>query len=103
LGEGTMLLLQAYYEIKKEQQKNNLVNRPDFSVIRKALFWDTDINKIDWEKQYKAIIQRVFERGNNEEKSEILRFYGNEKIKEVIGSANIANSNLPVMEHLKAK
>jgi plasmid maintenance system antidote protein VapI len=101
LGAGTMFLLQAYYEIKKEQQKNNSEDQPDLSIIRKTLFWDTDITKIDWEKQYKAIIQRVFERGNEDEKKEVLRFYGENKIKEV--TANIANGNLQVMGFLKAK
>ncbi|TWI94207.1 plasmid maintenance system antidote protein VapI [Mucilaginibacter frigoritolerans] len=103
LGEGTMLLLQAYYEIKKEQQKNNSKDRPDLSIIRKTLFWDTDITKIDWEKQSKAVIQRVFERGNDDEKKEILGFYGEDKIKEVTGSTPITNVKLPVMGHLKVK
>jgi addiction module HigA family antidote len=103
LEEGTMLLLQTYYEIKKEQQKANLGERPDLSVIRKTLFWDTDITKIDWEKQYKAVIQRVFERGNDDEKKEMLRFYGKDKIKDITGSTRIANNTLPVMGHVKAK
>ncbi|WP_295717281.1 plasmid maintenance system antidote protein [Mucilaginibacter sp.] len=103
LEEGTMLLLQTYYEIKKEQQKANLGERPDLSVIRKKLFWDTDITKIDWEKQYKAVIQRVFERGNDDEKKEMLRFYGKDKIKAITGSTRIANNTLPVMGHVKAK
>jgi len=47
LEEGTMLVLQAYYEIKKERQKNNNYDHPDLSKLRKALFWDTDIAKID--------------------------------------------------------
>ncbi|HZY36185.1 MAG TPA: plasmid maintenance system antidote protein [Mucilaginibacter sp.] len=87
LEEGTMLLLQTHYEIKKEQQKSNAGNRPDLSVLRKALFWDTDINKIDWQKQYRAVIQRVFERGNEDEKTEILNFYGPEKVKAVTGGS----------------
>lgn len=103
LEEGTMLLLQAYYEIKREQQKDNSEARPDLSIIRKTLFWDTDINKIDWDKQYKAVIQRVFERGNDNEKTEILKFYGERKIKEVTGSAQITNNTMPVMGHIKAK
>jgi len=103
LEEGTMLLLQTYYEIKREQQKSNMEQRPDLSIIRKTLFWDTDINTIDWNKQYKAVIQRVFERGNDEEKKEILRFYGKGKIKAITGSPRITNNRLPVMGHAKAK
>jgi plasmid maintenance system antidote protein VapI len=103
LEEGTMLVLQAYYEIKKEQRKANVGNGPDLSVIRKGLFWDTDVDKINWQKQYKAVIQRVFERGNDEEKKEILRFYGSDKIETVTGSTEIYNNKLPVMGHLKVK
>jgi plasmid maintenance system antidote protein VapI len=103
LEEGTMLLLQTYYEIKREQQKNNFGEAPDLSIIRKALFWDTDITKIDWTKQYKAVIQRVFERGNDDEKREILKFYGKDKIKAITGSAEIVNNRLPIMGHTKAK
>ncbi len=98
-----MLLLQAYYEIKREQQKGNPGELPDLSIIRKTLFWDTDIAKIDWENQYKAVIQRIFERGNDDEKKELLRFYGKEKIKEVTGSTRITNNKMLVMGHLKAK
>lgn len=57
---------------------------PNLTLIRKALFWDTDINKIDWNKQYKAVIQRVFERGNEEEKLEIKRFYGDSVIEKAL-------------------
>jgi len=103
LEEGTMLLLQAYYEIKREQQKGNSGESPDLSIIRKTLFWDTDINKIDWKNQYKAVIQRVFERGSDDEKKEILRFYGKDKIKEITGSTRITNNKMLVMGHLKAK
>jgi addiction module HigA family antidote len=86
LEEGTMHILQAYYEIQKIKFKNS--QRPDLSILRKALFWDTDIDKIDWEQQYKSVIKRVFERGNLQEKEEIIKFYGKEKVKKIIGSAN---------------
>ena len=67
---------------------------PDLSILRKILFWDTDINKIDWKKYYAFVIKRVFERGNDDEKRELMRFYGEEKIKEVTGSSEI--TTLPI-------
>jgi addiction module HigA family antidote len=83
LDEGTLVLLQAYYDIKKENEK--LVRRtPDLTVLRKSLFWDTDISQIDWEKQAKAVIRRTFERGDDEEKEEITKFYGEEKVQSVL-------------------
>lgn len=78
--EGTFVMLQAFYDIRKEKEKKT--NRtPDLTVLRKSLFWDTDVNRIDWEKQAKAVIERVFERGNDDEKMEITRFYGQSKIR----------------------
>ncbi|WP_397236077.1 DUF6922 domain-containing protein [Parapedobacter composti] len=53
---------------------------PDLSILSKSLFWDTDINRIDWQRQCRAVIQRVFERGNENDKKEITRYYGVEKI-----------------------
>lgn len=78
MEEGSLVLLQAFYEIKKEKDKLKL-SKPNLSILRRSLFWDTDINSIDWEQQYKAVIQRVFERGNDDERKEISRFYEKEK------------------------
>jgi Plasmid maintenance system antidote protein len=85
LEEGTMYLLQAYYTIKAEQLKEQIKLRPDLSLFRKALFWDTDPNKLDWARQYKSIIRRIFERGDSKEKQAVLDFYGKEKIEQVVG------------------
>ncbi|MDR2236452.1 MAG: helix-turn-helix domain-containing protein [Chryseobacterium sp.] len=82
LAEGTLSLLQTYYNIEKEKKKEQ--ESPDLSLIRNSIFWDTDIQQIDWIKQSKAVIQRIFERGNDEEKNEIIRFYGKVKISNVI-------------------
>lgn len=101
LEEGTMLLLQAYFEIKKEKQKNNTRPRPNISNFRKILFWDTDITKIDWEKQYRSIIRRIFERGNSQEKEEITNFYGKDKIKSVTGNISITSGTIPLLHNRK--
>ena len=39
---------------------------------------------LDWEKQKKAIIKRVFERGNDIEKNEIIRFYGTKTVDDLL-------------------
>lgn len=86
LEEGTFALLQTFYDIEKAKENELSKIHPDLNIIRKILFWDTDIHKIDWQKQYKAVIQRIFERGNDEEKKEIERFYGLDRIQEVLAS-----------------
>ena len=83
LEEGTLMILQVYYDIaqvKRKQQEGT----PDLAKLRSVLFWDTDMRKIDWSRQYRAVIRRVFERGNAQEKREITKFYGEEKVKTVL-------------------
>ena len=53
------------------------------------------IETIKWEKQKKAIIKRVFERGSEAEKIEIKRVYGSAKIKRILHeTAMIISSQL---------
>lgn len=81
LPEGFFMTLQVFYEIRQEKRKLLDKDRPDLSKLRPGLFWDTDMEKIDWQRQKRAVIQRVFERGNSKEKKEITRFYGEAEIK----------------------
>ena len=83
LEEGYFMILQVYYDIEQEKKKLNKL-RTDLPQLRPVLFWDTKINTIDWEKQKKAIIKRVFERGNEMEKKEIIRFYGDKTIDTIL-------------------
>lgn len=81
LTEGFFMMLQVFYDIKQEKNKLLGNTKPDLSKLRSGLFWDTDMKKIDWHRQKRAVIQRVFERGNSEEKAEITRFFGDLEIK----------------------
>jgi plasmid maintenance system antidote protein VapI len=85
LEEGYFMLLQLYHDIKQEKLKRDRL-KPDLSKFRKVLFWDTDINMIDWQRQSKAVIRRVIERGNEKEKAEIIRFYSKEKIDKALNN-----------------
>ncbi|PZR20157.1 MAG: plasmid maintenance system antidote protein [Flavobacterium psychrophilum] len=89
LDEGTLALLQTFYDIRIQKNKDNLSIKPNLSHLRKTLFWDTDINTIDWERQSKAVIERIFERGNIGEKKEIIRFYGAPKIRSIIAKPSV--------------
>lgn len=86
LTEGTMLMMQTYFEIENHRIK---ANKPDntelIAHLRPGLFWDTDITKLDRNKNASAIIRRVFDRGNNEEKKFIIAQYNKERVKKVLG------------------
>ena len=92
LEEGYFMILQVYYKIEEEKRKQNKswTNLPQ---LRPVLFWDTKMESLDWEKQKKAIIKRVFERGNDIEKNEIIRFYGAKIVDELLNK-HLQNASL---------
>mgnify|MGYP006202199407 CR=1 FL=1 len=46
------------------------------------------VKNIDWKQHYRAVIERVFERGTDIEKNELIRFYGIKKVKQAILELN---------------
>ena len=81
LEEGFLMILQVFYDIKEE--KKNSAEHPDLSKFRPALFWDTHIDLIDWQQHKRSVIERVFERGNDIEKQEVIKFYGQDVVEVV--------------------
>ncbi len=51
------------------------------------ILWDVDTEKLDFEKKAAFIIERVFERGDVQDIRMCRRFYGDEKIGEVLLNA----------------
>jgi antitoxin HigA-1 len=78
LEQGFLMTLQVFYDIKLLNLDVNY--KPDFSKLREGIFWDTSFDKIDWKLMKRAIINRVFAYGNDEEKKEIIRFYGEDEV-----------------------
>ena len=91
LEEGYLMVLQAYCDIAQEKKKIFKNYHPDLSKLRSVIFWDTDIKHIDWEKNKLAVIYRVFERGNEQEINEIIRFYGKETLLKLFGEKTITS------------
>lgn len=98
LEEGSLMTLQVHYDLKLERLRTQGPG-PD---LRKILFWDVDMSKIDWQQQSKYAIKRVYERGDQAERDEIDRYYGLEKVNEVIsGLPRKPSGNLVIMSHLQ--
>ncbi len=85
MEEGYFMILQVYHDIATEKEALQTTH-PNFSKLRSVLFWDTAMEKINWEKQKIAVIKRVFERGNASEKKEIENFYGEKTVAEILKS-----------------
>lgn len=74
--EGFLLVMQVYFDIEKNKQKSLRNSLSGIPNIRRILFWDTDFDSIDWAASKESVITRILERGNEEEKLEIARYYG---------------------------
>ena len=93
LDEGFLMILQVYHDIKKEKEPKQRA-APDIKKFRPAIFWDTDIKKIDWQKQKKAVIRRVFERGNEQERNTINEFYGKDEVADILSTIKTSHEFL---------
>ena len=56
-------------------------------IFEKRIFWDVDFNKLDYDGKASFIIERVFERGDVEDIRQCRRYYGDEKVTEVLLNA----------------
>lgn len=81
---------QTNYDIYMATKQHLEQPSPDKSKFRKTLFWDTDFDALDWQRNYEWIIQRVFDYGNGTEIKETIRFYGRKKILDVLRSVKDA-------------
>lgn len=91
LEEGYFMVLQAYCDIAQEKKKLAKNYHPNLSKFRSVVFWDTDIKRIDWEKNKLAVIYRIFERGNEQEIQEIIRFYSKETVLRLLREKTITS------------
>ena len=69
-------------------------NKPDLTRFCKTLFWDTTFDRIDFTAHSRYVINSVFERGNEEEIQEVIRFYGRDTILE-----NLNRNGNPLLHH----
>ena len=56
-------------------------------IFQKKIFWDVDFGKIDYDKNARFVIERVFERGDVEDIRQCRRYYEDEKVSEILLTA----------------
>lgn len=49
-------------------------------ALPKRLFWDINFEELDWDKAFLFVIERVIEKGSAEDMEEMTRYYGRDKI-----------------------
>lgn len=82
--QGYFMLLQTYFDLAEAQKELNHNLHPDLSKIRKVIFWDTDFELIDWIRNKRFVIERVYHRGSEAEMEEIIRFYGKVEVEKIV-------------------
>lgn len=63
------------------------IQKPKKPFFSNRIFWDVDPEKMDYNSKASFIIERVFERGDVEDIRMCRRFYGDEKIANVLVNA----------------
>lgn len=81
---GFFYRIQANHDIYICMQEQAKSYRPNLKCYRRALFWDTDMDKLDWDNNRHWIIRRAFEYGNEEEILETIRFYGKDQVRSIL-------------------
>lgn len=102
--KGFFYLIQANHDIYTCMKEQAKCYHPDLTRYRKALFWDTDVEQLDWNKNSHWIIQRVFEYGNEDEIQETIRFYGKESVEDTLAKVSderkVDNRNANIKKYL---
>ena len=62
-------------------RKASIQDKPD---LLRRLFWEFRYDDIEWRKEYLTVIERVLERGTPEEWAEMIRFYGETRVIDVL-------------------
>ena len=61
-----------------------LMEKKDKPIFQKRIFWDVNFEKIDYDARANFLIERVFERGDVEDIRQCRRYYGDEKVPQVL-------------------
>ena len=61
------------------------MNKP---ILSKQAFWDVDMDKIDYEKNARYVVEKVIERGKSKDFDNLLQFYGFDNVGQLALQAN---------------
>ncbi|MGI8580818.1 MAG: DUF6922 domain-containing protein [Chitinophagaceae bacterium] len=59
-------------------------SRKNIPVFNKRIFWDVNFEALNYDKKAGFVIERVFERGDVEDIRQCRRYYGDEKVTDVL-------------------
>lgn len=73
--EPNLLIRLQDYIIKKKFTQKKVITHGEIPKIRQCVFWDIDMQSLDWLKHKNFIIERAKKYGNQKEKEAVAYFY----------------------------
>lgn len=70
--------------MKEIMEDKNLAIKKVTLKLRPNLFWDVDVNQLDFKKHKLSIIERISLRGQFKEFKMLLAYYGKEQVKQTL-------------------
>ena len=64
-----------------------MANEKATPVFDRRIFWDVDVDRLDYDKRSAFVIERVFERGDVQDIRNCRQYYGDAKIQSVLTNA----------------
>lgn len=61
-----------------------MANNKPKPVFHQRIFWDVDFEKLDYDLRASFVIERVFERGDADDIRNCRRYYGDDKVRDVL-------------------
>lgn len=76
----------TYCNIFSLQHRNfiDMNTEKKIPTFHRRIFWDVDFDKLDYDLRASFIIERVFERGDVEDIRQCRRYYGDDRIRDVL-------------------
>ena len=63
--------------------------------LSKTAFWDVDFSRLDYERQSRFILEKVFNYGTWDDFQEVMRYYGFERVRrEIVQTAYLKKKTL---------
>lgn len=82
-GDGAPI----FYFLRKNRKLAVMAELKKKPVFARRIFWDVNFDALDYDAKASFIIERVFERGDVEDIRQCRRYYGDEKIRDVLVNA----------------
>ncbi len=99
--KGFFLLLQAKNDIYIEERKAAHRNMPNTTKFLQSTFWDVNLHSLDWQRDKKSIVNRVFEYGSDDEVMEIISYYGKESVANILENGKYARVKEIVLDRIR--